>query len=130
MQLERVEIKDLDVGDKILVPFDTRWGWSNFRYHTYKEATVTRITPKKTKVITNLCECDKYKALYKPCEELIRQTEVAESYMRIMNTIYYFMDGDKVSIKNLKDDTLLKLSDLMKEARRIVEEDRNEQQAK
>lgn len=130
MKLERVFIEDLNVGDKILVPFDTRWGWSNFRYPTYKEATVTRITPKKTKVITNLCECDKHKPLYRPCEELIRQTEVAESYMRIMNTIYYFMDGDKVSIKNLKDETILKLCDLMREARRVVEEDKHEQQAK
>lgn len=130
MQLERVEIKDLNVGDKVYIPFETRWSWSTFRYNRYREATVTRITPKKTKVITNLGECDKYRPLYKHCEELDRQTKVADSYMSVMETLYRLTDSNVVSIKNLKDETILRLCDLMKEAKRIVEEDKHEQQTK
>ena len=131
MNLERVEIKDLNVGDEVYIAYETRWCWSSFRYPTFVKATITRITPKKTKAITDTCgECDKYTRIYKYCDELGRQNKVSLAYKVAVNILSDLSDGNKVSIKSLKDETILKLCDLMKEAKRIVEEDKNEQQAK
>lgn len=122
MSLERVEIKDLNVGDVVYVAYETKWGWTSFRYPTFVKATITRITPKKTKAVTDTCgDCDKYTPIYKPCEEINRQNTISIAYKNILIFLQYLTN--KVSIKSLKDETILKLYDLMKEAKKLIEED-------
>lgn len=131
MKLERVEIEDLNVGDKVCVAYETRWGWSRFRYPTFIKATVKRITPKKTKMVTDVCgDCDRHTPIYRPNEETTRQTTVALAYKKILDIVYLLNNSNEVSIKNLKDETILKLCDLMKEAEKLVKDDIDEQQAK
>ena len=48
--LPKINIADLKVGDKVFIAHQSMLGWRSFRYNTYHEYTVERITPKKTKV--------------------------------------------------------------------------------
>lgn len=73
--LERVHIEDLKVGDKILIAYESRPTWKCFRYPKFsKVEVVARITPKKTKLVTESgAECDRHTPLYLPTEEALRQ---------------------------------------------------------
>lgn len=76
--IEKVNKDNLKVGDTIYVakPYEIDWGIT-FRYPFYQEETITRITPKRTKFVTNKAEYDKCAAFYAYSEEMERQQRIA-----------------------------------------------------
>lgn len=133
MKLERVYIEDLNVGDVIAIPYSVFKGWSHFRYQRFEEQKVARITPKKTKLVTDKGrEIKKDNPIYKPSEETHRQTKVANAYSYIKDFIFDVNNPNysNIEMRTLKDETILKLYALMRESRKLIEDGINGQQAK
>lgn len=133
MKLERVYIEDLNVGDIIAIPYEVRKDWSHFRYNIFEEQVVARITPKKTKLVTDKGhEIKRGDFIYRPNEETKKQTMVSDAYSFIKDFILDLSSPShsKLEVKYLKDETILKLYALMREARNLIEDEINEQQAK
>ena len=133
MKLERAYIEDLNVGDVIAVPYPVCKGWSYFRYQRFEEHKVAIITPKKTKLVTDKGhEIKRGDFIYKPNEETERQTKVSKAFIFIKDFLFDLTSPNysKIEVRALKDETILKLYALMKEAWNLIEDDINEQQAK
>ncbi len=127
MQLERLSIEDLKVGDMICIPYTVRGGWTTFRYPSYKETMVKRITPKKTKLVTSEnIELDRYSSIYRPNEETRRRTKVAKAFDCVYHSGYARNNNKPIDVHNLGDETLIKLSVKLKEISAILESEEKE----
>lgn len=123
-KLERINFKDVNVGDVICVPRSVSIGWVKFRYPHFVETVVTRVTPKKTKISTNKCGdikiTDKI-PIYKPNEETERQSTVSTAFKLIGDTINNL---DKFSrnddIRKLDDETIIDIALRLKEVNDII----------
>ena len=65
-KLNPINKDDLKVGDVVGVAREVRCGWgTNFRHVMVYPAKIVRITPKRTKIETDIGEYDKHEVLYK-----------------------------------------------------------------
>ena len=120
--MNTVDINTLKVGDKVGYCTYTIYGWNRtFRYPIIKIMTVTRITPKRTKIVLNdSMEVDRYNfsRLIIPTEDDIKRSNIAKTFRAIKNLEYKFdimiRHGD-FSIGNLTDEELQKVYNLMSE---------------
>ena len=120
--MNTVDINTIKVGDKVGYCTYTTYGWNRtFRYPIIKIMTVTRITPKRTKIILDdFVEVDRhgFSRLIIPTEEDIKRSDIAKTFRAIGNLEYKFdklkRDG-KFSIGNLTDEELQKVYNLMSE---------------
>lgn len=122
-ELIRVKIEDLEVGDKICVAREVReGGWYCFRYPMFVECTVVRITPKKTKLVTDKCgNVDKYTPIYIPNEETERQTKISKAFKNLDNTISELViNRNKSSLRSLNDETIMQLEVKVQEIKDIL----------
>lgn len=119
------DINDLKPGDKIFIPTQTMVGWTAFRYYQFKELTVVRITPKKTKVYaTDGASESEYLVtktpFFKDSPELRQQHNVAvcaSSCYRMFNAI----DNKKHLLTTMPDDTISDLYDHLATVLEILE---------
>ena len=120
--MNTVGINTLKVGDKVGYCTYPTYGWNRtFRYPILDIMTVTRITPKRTKIVLNdSMEVDRYNfsRLIIPTEEDIKGSNIAKTFRAIKNLEYKFdimiRHGD-FSIGNLTDEELKKIYNLMSE---------------
>lgn len=120
--MNTVDINTLKVGDKVGYCTYTTYGWNkNFRYPIIEIMTVTRITPKRTKIVLNdSMEVDRhnFSRLIIPTEEDIKRSDIAKNFRAIGNLEYKFdmlKRYNKFSIGNLTDEELQKVYNLMSE---------------
>ena len=120
--MNTVDINTLKVGDKVGYCTYPTYGWNRtFRYPILDIMTVTRITPKRTKVVLdNLTEVDRhnFSRLIIPTEEDISRSNIAKTFRAIKNLEYKFdimMRHGDFSIANLTDEELQKVYNLMSE---------------
>ena len=126
-ELERIEFEDVNVGDIICVPRSVSISWVNFRYPYYVETTVTKVTPKKTKITTDKCGDIKITdriPIYKPNEETKRQSRVSTAFKLIGNTLNNldnFRRND--DIRKLDDDTIIEVAVKLKEISDMIKKE-------
>ena len=120
--MNTVDINTIKVGDKVGYCTYTTYGWNRtFRYPTIKIMTVTRITPKRTKIILDdFVEVNRhgFSRLIIPTEEDVRRSDIAKTFLAIGNLEYKFdklKRDNKFSIGNLTDEELQKVYNLMRE---------------
>ena len=120
--MNTVDINTIKVGDKVGYCTYTTYGWNRtFRYPIIKIMTVTRITPKRTKIVLNdsleVARHD-FSRLIIPTEEDIKRSNIAKIFRAIKNLEYKFdimMRQGDFSIGNLTDEELQKVYNLMSE---------------
>ena len=123
-ELENIKFEDVNVGDIICVPYSVSISWVNFRYPYFVETTVTRVTPKNTKISTDKCGDIKITdriPIYKPSDETRRQSKVSTAYKLIgkcLSNLDTFRRND--NIRKLDDDTIVKISVKLKEISDII----------
>ena len=120
--LSKVDIDSLKIGDKVAYCTYPTYGWNRtFRYPIIKIMTVTRITPKRTKIVLNdSLEVDRhdFSRLIIPTEEDVKRSDIAKTFRAIGNLEYKFdmlKRYNKFSIGNLTDEELQKVYNLMSE---------------
>lgn len=125
--LERINFKDVNVGDIVCVPRSVSISWSSFRYPYYVETTVTKVTPKKTKITTDKLGDIKVTdriPIYRPSEETKRQSKIATAFKLIGNVLDNFDNLRRSdSIRKLDDDTIIEIALKLKEASSIIKEE-------
>lgn len=98
----------LKVGDTVYVRKKFCIGWSHFRYDEFSQETIVRITPKRTKFVTDKNEYDKYVTFYAPSDELSYQNEIVYNVRRLNDVIYKLaMSRKENAFSNLSDEQLL-----------------------
>lgn len=120
--MNTVDINTIKVGDKVGYCTYTTYGWNRtFRYPIIKIMTVTRITPKRTKIILDdFVEVNRhgFSRLIIPTEEDVKRSDIAKTFLAIGNLEYKFdklKRDNKFSIGNLTDEELQKVYNLMRE---------------
>ena len=117
--MNTVDINTIKVGDKVGYCTYPTYGWKHFRYPIVEVMTVTRITPKRTKIVLdNSTEVDRhnFSRLIIPTEEDIKRSNIAKTFLAIGNLEYKFdmlKRYGKFSISNLTDEELQKVYNLM-----------------
>lgn len=123
--LPRIDIADLKVGDKVQLAYTAMVGWRRFRYPTFKEYTVERITPKKTKVYLNngvaITEAMTSKTdFYQDCPELQACNRIAHCAQECNNLIFK-IDSRKDTLHKLSDDEFLEIHGYLASALEILQ---------
>ena len=79
--LTPIPIEDLKVGDTVCHPFYPQYGWSScYKYPIFYNFTIQRITPKRTKIITNHGEYTNKDEFYHPCDVTQFSTKIAKAF--------------------------------------------------
>lgn len=87
MDFKRISPEQLEVGMKVAVAYPVYYGWHSYtgliRYVYY---TISRITPKKTKVVCGDAEfITKNTIFYEPCEQMYMENRRVKAFVSIMD---------------------------------------------
>lgn len=112
-KLNPINKDDLKVGDVVGVAREVRCGWgANFRHVMVYPAKIIRITPKRTKIETDIGEYDKHEVFYKYDSDAIKENEMAKKFKEIFNGVYAIEDfKSSRGLRVIKDEDLGVLSE-------------------
>lgn len=112
-KLNPINKDDLKVGDVVGVAREVRCGWgTNFRHVMVYPAKIIRITPKRTKIETDIGEYDKHEVFYKYDSEAIKESEMAKKFKEIKDGVYAIEDfKSSRGLRVIKDEDLDALSE-------------------
>ena len=112
-KLNPINKDDLKVGDVVGVAREVRCGWgTNFRHVMVYPAKIVRITPKRTKIETDIGEYDKHEVFYKYDSEAIKESEMAKKFKEIKDGVYVIEDfKSRRGLRVIKDEDLDTLSE-------------------
>lgn len=112
-KLNPINKDDLKVGDVVGVAREVRCGWgTNFRHVMVYPAKIVRITPKRTKIETDIGEYDKHEVFYKYDSEAIKESEMAKKFKEIKDGVYAIEDfKSSRGLRVIKDEDLDALSE-------------------
>ena len=112
-KLNPINKDDLKVGDVVGVAREIRCGWgTSFRHVMVYPAKIIRITPKRTKIETDIGEYDKHEVFYKYDSEAIKESEMAKKFKKIKDGVYVVEDfKSRHGLKVIKDEDLDTLSE-------------------
>ena len=113
IKLKEISRDDLKVGDVVGVAREVRCGWGiSFRHVMVYPAKIIRITPKRTKIETDIGEYDKHEVLYKYDSEAIKESEMAKKFKEIRDGVYAIEDfKSSRGLRVIKDEDLDTLSE-------------------
>lgn len=112
-KLNPINKDDLKVGDVVGVAREVQCGWGvSFRHVMVYPAKIVRITPKRTKIETNIGEYDKHEVFYKYDSEAIKESEMAKKFKELRDGVYA-IENFKSSrgLRVIKDEDLDALSE-------------------
>lgn len=87
-------------------------GWEiGFRHRRVYPTVITKITPKRTKIETNTFgEHDKHERFYVYDDNAKKESELAEKFVKIRDTIYKLEDFKRKGLRRLKDEDVLEMA--------------------
>ena len=112
-KLNPINKDDLKVGDVVGVAREVPCGWgTSFRHVMVYPAKIIRITPKRTKIETDIGEHDKHEVFYKYDSDAIKEGEMAKKFKEIRDGVYS-IENFKSSrgLRVIKDEDLDTLSE-------------------
>lgn len=102
--LERIDPNELKVGDVIAVARDQSVAWSNLPYPSVTKETITRITPKRTKIVTDVTEYEvKAHTLYRWTNRAQELQIVGNNAKSIVDFIYELHQHKADIMRNLSE---------------------------
>lgn len=112
-KLNPINKDDLKVGDVVGIAREIRCGWgTSFRHVMVYPVKIVRITPKRTKIETDIGEHDKYETFYKYDSEAINESEMAKKFREIRDGVYAIEDfKSRRGLRAIKDEYLDTLSE-------------------
>ena len=112
-ELKPINKADLKVGEVVGVVRKVRCGWGeSFRHVMVYPVKIIRITPKRTKIETDIGEHDKHEVFYKYDSDAIKESEMAKKFKEIRDGVYAIEDfKSKRGLKVIKDEDLDALSE-------------------
>lgn len=111
-KLNPINKDDLKVGDVVGIAREVRCGWGeSFRHVMVYPAKIIRITPKRTKIETDIGEYDKHEVFYKYDSDAIKESEMAKKFKAIKDGVYVIEDfKSRHGLRAIKDEDLDTLS--------------------
>lgn len=112
-RLNPINKDDLKVGDVVGIAREVRCGWGmSFRHVMVYPAKIVRITPKRTKIETDIGEYDKHEVFYKYDSDAVEESKMAEKFRLIQKGVYDIEDfKSKRGLRVIKDEDLNVLSE-------------------
>lgn len=123
IELKEIDKDTLKVGDVVGVARPVRTGWySQFRHSKIYQATITRITPKRTKIETDqFGEHDKNEIFYEYDENAEKENELAIMFEQFKDGRYALEDFDrKYGLDSIGDEDLMEAAEHMKAITEIL----------
>lgn len=124
MELKQIDKSTLNPGNVVGIAYDVKIGWSNFRYQKIIPKKIKRITPARTKFITeDGCEYGKGDLFYEMGEEAKRQTKVAICAENICKVLFEIKDMRRNGeLYSKPDDVLISVSEALNKALEKLQE--------
>lgn len=128
-KLNPINKDDLKVGDVVGIAREVRCGWGeSFRHVMVYPAKIIRITPKRTKIETDIGEYDKHEVFYKYDSEAIKESEMAKKFKAIKDGVYVIEDfKSRHGLRAIKDEDLDTLSKHINAVAEILKRSRKRQ---
>lgn len=129
IELKEIDKDTLKVGDVVGVAREVNCGWrSSFRHSRIIPAKIIKITPKRTKIVSDkFGEHDKRETFYELDENAAQETILAEAFKTLRDGIYELGElkrNDRLGA--ISDEDLPEVAEHMKAITEILEKYRKE----
>ena len=116
IELKEIDKDTLKVGDVVGVARPVRTGYySQFRHLKIYQATITRITPKRTKITTDkFGDHDRHEKFYEYNYNAEKENELAEEFCQIKDGVYELYEFKKNGLSRISDEDLPEVAEHMK----------------
>ena len=124
IELKEIDRDSLKVGDVVGVAIEVQYGWrSSFRHSKIIPTKIVKITPKRTKIVSDkFGEHDKYEKFYELNESAAQETMLAEAFETFKAGIYELGELRKNErLLRISDEDVIIASRYMKAIMEIME---------
>ena len=129
IKLKEISRDDFKVGDTVGIARTVNCGWlSTFRHRKIIPVKITRITPKRTKIETDIYEeHGKGEKFYEYDENARRENELAEKFVLVKDMEFELNQFEnKYGLKWMDDEDILEMADYVEKIMKILGKYRKE----
>lgn len=129
IKLKEISRDDLKVGDTVGIARTVNCGWlSTFRHRKIIPVKITRITPKRTKIETDIYEeHGKGEKFYEYDENARKENELAEKFVLVKDMEFELNQFEnKYGMKWMDDEDILEMADYVEKIIKILDKYRKE----
>lgn len=129
IKLKEISRDDLKVGDTVGIARTVNCGWvSTFRHRKIIPVKITRITPKRTKIETDIYEeHGKGEKFYEYDENARKENELAEKFVLVKDMEFELNQFEnKYGLKRMDDEDILEMADYVEKIMKILDKYRKE----
>lgn len=119
--MKEIKVSELKAGDIVYNQIYLHAGWTCIGKY-YRKEVVKRVTPKRTKIVTDHGEYKAYYTFYEYSEEMEEINKITSAKKKIHNSSYdiqCLIDREKSYLK-LDAEKVIKVSELLEEAIEIL----------
>lgn len=122
IELKEIDKNTLKVGDVVGIARPVRTGYySQFRHLKIYQATITRITPKRTKITTDkFGNHDRHEKFYEYNYNAEKENALAEEFCQIRDGSYYLYEFKRQGLNRISDEDLPEVAEHMKAITEIL----------
>lgn len=123
IELKEIDKDTLKVGDVVGIARPVRTGYySQFRHLKIYQATITRITPKRTKITTDkFGDHDRHEKFYEYNYNAEKENELAEEFCKIRDGVYDLYEFKRKGLDRISDEDLPEVAEHMKAITEILQ---------
>lgn len=128
IELKEIDKDTLKVGDVVGIARPVRTGYySQFRHLKIYQATITRITPKRTKITTDkFGDHDRHEKFYEYNYNAEKENELAEEFCQIRDGVDDLYEFKRKGLGRISDEDLPEIAEHMKAITEILKKYRKE----
>ena len=128
IELKEIDKDTLKVGDVVGVTRTVQAGWRcSFRHSLITPTKIIRITPKRTKFVTDkFGDHDKYETFYECNSNAEKENELAEKFVQFKESLWDIEIFRKGGLTRISDEDLPEVAEHMKAITEILEKYRKE----
>lgn len=129
IKLKEISRDNLKVGDTVGIARTVNCGWlSTFRHRKIIPVKITRITPKRTKIETDIYEeHGKGEKFYEYDENARKENELAEKFVLVKDMEFELNQFEnKYGLKRMDDEDILEMADYVEKIMKILDKYRKE----
>lgn len=122
IELKEIDKDTLKVGDVVGIAREVGIGYiSIFRHDRIVSATITRITPKRTKITTDkFGDHDRHEKFYEYNYNAEKKNELAEEFCQIRDGVYDLYEFKREGLDRISDEDLPEVAEHMKAITEIL----------
>lgn len=123
IELKEIDKNTLKVGDVVGIARPVRTGYySQFRHLKIYQATITRITPKRTKITTDkFGDHDRHEKFYEYNYNAEKENALAEEFCQIRDGVYDLYEFKRQGLNRISDEDLPEVAEHMNSIMEIME---------